>query len=155
MTEFERGMILSSMSDVSVARTLGWSEARVTRARGAVGFTATPAPSPVQDRAGRAPRRRPVPAPPVVAPAAAEPALPSPTVASPPVASPAPPADLTPSGRPVRRMARAAAPKPLPVRPDVLRWCRWFLAAGWSPSETAGLFDLSDRDLAHALGAAR
>lgn len=38
-----------------------------------------------------------------------------------------------------------------PVTRPVLRWCRWFVDAGWSVAETAELFDLDGRTLGAAL----
>ncbi len=38
-------------------------------------------------------------------------------------------------------------PKPRDLSPEVSRFCRWFLAAGWGERETARLFGLKPRDL--------
>lgn len=50
---------------------------------------------------------------------------------------------------------REAAPSPVaevqPVTRPVLRWCRWFVDAGWTVAETAWLFDLDGRTLGAAL----
>ncbi len=185
MTEFERGMVLSSMADDSVARTLGRSLAWVKRARAAAKVEVAAPVETVQARAAAKagevdPARRPVPPPKVVEDVAPEavadpvetaPPVPAPVAVPPPpmpAAVPPPPmpvapepvvakaADLTPSGHPVRRAATAAAPRPLRIPPRVLGWCRQFLAAGWTPREVAWLFDLNGRDMMVAIrGAAR
>lgn len=49
-----------------------------------------------------------------------------------------------------QRVAPARAMAPL--KPAVIRWAKWFLAAGWSPREVAHLFDLTTADLRLALG---
>lgn len=53
------------------------------------------------------------------------------------------------------RPAAALAPRPRhlyrPVRDQVLRYARWFVAASWSVREVAWLFGVEPEDLAEAL----
>ncbi len=141
LREDQVGVLRSSMSDKTAGMLLGRSPAWVCRARAGLAapaaiagggiMPAEPAASFVADF-GCGPGVDPEEAmnrPPRVAP----------------VAEPAP--------EPLRRSAAlgGGVEQLSPVRANVLRYCRWFLAARWSLEDVAGLFDLDPIHLAEAL----
>lgn len=60
---------------------------------------------------------------------------------------------IAPRAAPLRRsvMLGAGVEQLRAVRPGVLRYCRWFLAARWPLEEVAALFDLDPESLREAL----
>lgn len=172
LTEFERGMLMSSMADTSVARTLGRSLRWVVRVRGVLDVDPAPAPEPVQARVGQSVEAweaeqvpAEIPAPtlaPTLAPTPEAPAVeptPSPRRLRAPAIPPRQRARAIPRVRPADLKAAGAVTVLRPLKPRVVGWAWWFVAAGWPLEEVADLFDLAadrleaalaDREVTHA-----
>jgi len=156
LTEFERGMLMSSMADSSVARTLGRSLRWVVRVRGALDVDPTPAPEPVQARAGQSVEAweaqqiaAECPAPPPAAPGG------EPKSAGRRLKAPAIPprqrARPIPGVKSEDLRSASSVTVLRPLKPRVVGWAWWFVAAGWPLEEVADLFDLAADRLEAAL----
>lgn len=160
LTEFERGMLMSSMADTSVARTLGRSLRWVVRVRGVLDVDPEPALEPVQARVGQsveaweaeqvaaempAPTPAPTPAAPTVEP------KPAPRRLKAPAIPPRQRARPIPGVRTEGLNAAGAVTVLRPLKPRVVEWAWWFVAAGWPLEEVADLFDLAADRLEAAL----
>lgn len=167
ISETDRGMLATSMSDASVAMMLGRSVAWVVRTRQAMRE-----PEPATAPAEEAPAPAPVEI--VIAPGPAE--LAALSVDDQPVEiTPALRAQVKATGtaklapaigrRPAteRRPAAQLAASPAavrieilkPVTPRIVGWARRFRSAGWDMAEVAGLFDVDAEALGLALEGGR
>jgi hypothetical protein len=121
LTDNQRAVLMTRMSDQTAGQVLGWSAARVRRERVAVvevpAAEALVVPTPPPELAPQ--------------PVAIEQA---------PVVVAFPPPHPDPRPKPYD-----------PVGPRKLRFSRWFIRAGWSVAETAHLFDLYPHELGAAL----
>lgn len=153
LTEFERGMLMSSRADTSVARTLGRSVRWVVRVRGVLDVDPEPSPEPVQARVGQSVEAWEVEqiAAEAPAPDAAEPTLSARRLKAPAI----PPRQRA---RPIpvvstedRKPAAALVTAERPLKPRVVGWAWWFVAAGWPLAEVADLFDVPPDRLEAAL----
>lgn len=128
LTEAQRGVLLSSMSDSSCGLTLGRSTAWVVRMRRALDEPASPPPP--------APAPEPVPEAVQALPAKASPPEPRPT----PVQPASPGRRQTSQHRPASSRS-ASVVRLKPVTADIARWARAFLASPlWTADEVADLF---------------
>ncbi len=148
LTDFERDLLMSSMADTSVARTLGRSLRWVVRVRGILDVEAEPPQEPVQARVGQslavweAKQCDAASAEPVAAPRR----LKAPAIPRRQRARVLPIVVIDDTAR-----ARALVSAPKPLKPGVLRWARWFVEADWPLAEVADLFDVPADRLAAAL----
>ena len=140
LTEAQRGVLLSSMSDSSCGLTLGRSTAWVIRMRRAL------------DEPAESPHPAPAPEPPpAVEPPPAE--KPLPELRQKP-AQPASPAQPPGRRRRVETSRSAVVVRLKPVSVDIARWARGFLASPlWTADEVADLFGVHPDALIDAVAA--